>query len=383
LERLVPLAKKRVLILSSDYGFGHLSAAKAVSAALEAQDSSVEVRIANPMKHEMTPDILRDIQDLYDESSKQQGLYELLYKISDTSLYAAATNTAVGAMLRDSVYSEIKEMQPHVIVSVHQDYLAALKSLYEAAGFKIPIVTVITDLTTIHRRWYSRISSMTVVPTDAGYNLAVEHGLREDRIKQIGIPVHPRFVNESRSQAELIKELGWYPDKRVILVVGSKRVSNLTENLRGINHANLDIQLVLVAGGDDKLHREFMNTAWHLPTHIYNYVSDLPAFMHASDIVISKAGGLIVAETLACKKPILITDVIEGQETGNSLYVLEHGAGERAFNPLDVLETVYHWLMNDAEILKIRSQKAAALGRPQAAFEIADLVLSLVEKQKK
>jgi 1,2-diacylglycerol 3-beta-galactosyltransferase len=377
------LAKKRVLILTSDFGFGHLSAAKAVAAALEIQDENVEVRIANPVNNEMTMDILRNIQDMYDESSKQQGLYELLYKISDTGLAAMATNTTVGAMLRDSVYSEIKEVQPHVIVSVHQDYLAALKSLYEAAGFKIPIVTVITDLTTIHRRWYNRISSMTVVPTEVGFNLAVEHGLNENRVKQIGIPVHPRFINEKRSQAELIKELAWFPDKRVILVVGSKRVSNLTENLRGLNHANLDAQLVLVAGGDDKLHREFMNTAWHLPTHIYNYVSDIPAFMHAADIVISKAGGLIVAETLACAKPILITDVIEGQETGNSLYVLENGAGERAFNPLDVLETVYHWLMNDGEILKIRSQKAAALGRPQAAFEIADLVLALAEKQKK
>jgi processive 1,2-diacylglycerol beta-glucosyltransferase len=220
------LANKRVLILTSDMGFGHLSAAKAVAAALELQDSSVEVRVANPVQHEMTLDILRDIQDLYDESSKQQGLYELLYKISDTPLAAMATNTTVGAMLRDSVYSEIKDMQPHVIVSVHQDYLAALKSLYEAAGFKIPIVTVITDLTTIHRRWYNRISNITVVPTEIGFNLAVEHGLREEKVKQIGIPVHPKFINESRTQAELIKELGWFPDKRVILVVGSKRVSD-------------------------------------------------------------------------------------------------------------------------------------------------------------
>jgi 1,2-diacylglycerol 3-beta-galactosyltransferase len=377
------LANKRVLILTSDMGFGHISAAKAVAAALEQQDSSVEVRMANPVQHEMTLDILRDIQELYDESSKQQALYELLYKISDTGPIALGTNMAVGAMLRDSVYSEIKEMQPHVIVTVHNDYLAALKSLYEAAGFKIPIVTVITDLTTIHRRWYNRISTITVVPTEVGYNLAVEHGLREDKVKQIGIPVHPKLLEENRTQAELIKTLGWFPDKRVILVVGSKRVSNLSENLRGLNHSNLDAQLVLIAGGDDKLHREFMNTAWHLPTHIYNYVSDMPAFLHAADIVVSKAGGLIVSEALACGKPMLITDVIEGQETGNALYVLEHGAGERAFNPLDVLETVFHWLMNDGEILKIRSQKAAALGRPRAAFEIADLVLQLAEKQKK
>ena len=87
---------------------------------------------------------------------------------------------------------------------------------------------------------------------------------------------------------------------------------------------------------------------------------------------------MIVSETLALGKPILITDVIEGQETGNAMYVLENGAGDRAFTPIDVLETVFHWLNDDGKLLKVRSEKAAAVGRPRAAYDIADVVMELM-----
>jgi UDP-N-acetylglucosamine:LPS N-acetylglucosamine transferase len=140
----------------------------------------------------------------------------------------------------------------------------------------------------------------------------------------------------------------------------------------------LDAQLVLIAGGDKDLYNEFRSTTWHLPTHIYNYTDQMPAFIHASDIVISKAGGLIASETLACGKPMLITDVIEGQETGNAEYVVEHGAGARTFTAIEALETVYHWLMNDKEMLQLRAEKARELGRPRAAYDIAEVVQDLL-----
>jgi 1,2-diacylglycerol 3-beta-galactosyltransferase len=359
-------------------GFGHESAAKALAAALEEND--VQVTIANPTERNETPDILRDIWGMYDQTAKREGLYEFIYKLSDTELASMATNSAVGVMMRDAVYSTIEEAKPDLIVSVHEDFLAPLKSLYELAGFKIPIVTIITDLTTIHRRWFNSISDITVVPTDKGYRLALTHGMKSAKVRKIGIPVHPDLVNETRSPQEIRKLLGWDADKTTLLVVGSKRVGNLVENLRGLNHSNLDLQLILVAGGDEELYREFQSITWHLPTYIYNYTEEIPAFIHAADVVISKAGGLIVSETLACGKPILITDVIEGQETGNADYVVENGAGMRAFTPLEVLETLYHWLMNDKELLSLRASNATQLGRPRAAYEIADVLLELISK---
>lgn len=373
------MAKKQVLIMITSLGFGHTSAANAISEALNSKHNNVDVTIVNPATHDMAPDLLKDIHDLYDESSKREGLYEILYKISDTGLAAMATDSAVSALLRDAVYSVIDEHKPDVIVCVHQDYLAPLKSLYEMAGFTMPIITVITDLTTIHRRWFNRISDITVVPTDIGYKLALDNGIREAKVKQIGIPVNPKIADETRPADEIRHELGWDLNKKTIIVVGSKRVSDLVDNLRGLNHSALDIQLVLIAGGDEKLYKSFKQTEWHIPVHIYNYVDNIPTMIKASDIVISKAGGLIVSETLACGKPLLITDVIEGQETGNAMYVLNNKAGDRAFEPLDVLEVVYHWLDDDNKMLNFRSEKAREIGRPNAAYDIADIVVNLAE----
>ncbi|MGJ3239185.1 MAG: MGDG synthase family glycosyltransferase [Anaerolineae bacterium] len=373
------MAKKRVLIMTSKLGFGHMSAANAIAAALDTEHPDVEVTITNPAQREDSSDLLKDIHGLYDESSKREGLYEFLYKLSDTGIAAAATNSAVAVMLRDAVYKTIEEYQPDVIVVVHEDYLAPLKSIYEMGGFKIPIVTVITDLTTIHRRWFSQVSKVTVVPTEQGAKLASDHGLLKSKMRQIGVPVTPAIVQETRSTAEIRQELGWDADKTVALVVGSKRVSNLVENLHAVNHSGLDVQLALVAGGDDKLYWKFQQTDWHLPVSIYNYVDNIPAMIKASDLVISKAGGLIVSESLAAGKPILITDVIEGQETGNANYVIEKGVGDKALNALDVLETLYHWLQDDRRILTIRAEKARAIGQPRAAFEIAELVLELAD----
>jgi UDP-N-acetylglucosamine:LPS N-acetylglucosamine transferase len=75
--------------------------------------------------------------------------------------------------------------------------------------------------------------------------------------------------------------------------------------------------------------------------------------------------------------PIMLIDVIEGQETGNAEFVVDNGAGEVARMPLDMLQTLYHWLSNDTELLQTRAHHARKVGRPQAADEIAELAWTL------
>ena len=58
-----------------------------------------------------------------------------------------------------------------------------------------------------------------------------------------------------------------------------------------LNHAGLQLQFVLVAGGDEDLYARFKATEWHSVTQIYNYTDQMPQFMHASDLIIGKAGG--------------------------------------------------------------------------------------------
>jgi 1,2-diacylglycerol 3-beta-galactosyltransferase len=136
----------------------------------------------------------------------------------------------------------------------------------------------------------------------------------------------------------------------------------------------LPIQLAVVAGGDDELYERLHEIEWHVATHLYNFVENMPTLMGAADAIVCKAGGLIVTESLASGLPMLLIDVLPGQETGNARYVIEGGAGELVDDPLDALETVYHWLEKDGALLAERANRARELGRPEASHSIAELV---------
>ena len=183
-------------------------------------------------------------------------------------------------------------------------------------------------------------------------------GLEPEKVVVTGIPVHPNLANENREPAAVRAGLGWPAGLRSVIVVGGKRVKNLGGILRAFNHSGLPLQLTIVAGGDDAQYREFQSVEWHQPARVLNFVDNMPQLMHASDFIVCKAGGLIVTESLACGLPILLTDYIEGQETGNVRYVTEGGAGELVRNPLDALETVSHWLADGGEMLARRSRNA-------------------------
>jgi 1,2-diacylglycerol 3-beta-galactosyltransferase len=197
--------------------------------------------------------------------------------------------------------------------------------------------------------------------------------LAEDQIRITGIPVDPALVNERRTQAGVRAELGLEPDRATLLAVGSKRIRKFLDPLRAINHSGLPLQLIAVAGGDRELLLQLQAVEWHLPTRVFGYVEEMSPLMRAADCLLSKAGGLIVSESLACGLPMLVVDVLPGQEDGNAAFVVDGGAGERGDNPIEVLEIMAHWMRDGGALLSQRAENAKRLGRPRAAFDVADL----------
>jgi processive 1,2-diacylglycerol beta-glucosyltransferase len=101
------------------------------------------------------------------------------------------------------------------------------------------------------------------------------------------------------------------------------------------------------------------------------YVDDLVA---ASDLVITKSGGLIVSEVLARGTPMIIVDPIPGQEEWNADFVVGMGAGIQLRMPETVPHAVIDMLAQPERLALMRAQ-ALRVGRPRAAHEIVDLVL--------
>lgn len=375
------IARRRILILTADAGFGHRSAANAIADALhELAGDQAQADVVNALEHPRVPRLLRDSQTDYDRLVKQAPeLYQLGYLATDQPITSLIFESAVILMLYEALRDTLNTYDPEAIVNTWPLYQAPLSALFRLNGRSAALITVVTDLVSVHRVWFNNVSDQIVVPTQEAYDLAVKSGVRDDKIRLIGVPVSPALSKDEGPKDALRARLGWRPDLTTILAIGSARTPGLGEMLRGLNHSGLPIQLVVSAGGDDELDHALRATEWHVPAHLYRFVDQMPTFMHAADAIICKAGGLITTESLACGLPIIFIEALPGQEEGNARYVLEGGAGVMAESPLDVLEHVCHWLQAEGKELAAFAARARRLGNPRAAYEVAQMALTAAE----
>jgi 1,2-diacylglycerol 3-beta-galactosyltransferase len=367
---------KQILILMADFGYGHRSASNAISEALqEIHGQECVVEIVNLFDDPHIPPFMRRDQANYDRLVREMPeLYQLGYRVSDRQAVSTLIRSTATLLLFNALRETIHQHQPDVIVCTYPIYPPILSAIFAREKYTIPVLSVVTDLATVHKLWFHPSVDLCLVPTQTVYDLAINAGLPPEKVKITGIPVHPALAKGRQDQTSIRLELGWRTDLFTVLVVGSKRVGNLYDSLRVLNHSGLPLQLALVAGGDNKLFQRLEETEWHLETHLYNFVTDMATLLRAADCVLGKAGGLTVTEALACGLPLILVNVIPGQETGNAEYVISGQAGDLAQDPIEVLEVMSHWLDKDKELYNQRVQNAYHLGYPRAAYDVAKLV---------
>jgi 1,2-diacylglycerol 3-beta-galactosyltransferase len=381
-------ARKRILILTAEAGFGHRNAALAIEAAMQERygDSSITT-IANPLREAGSPSIFQTMaEERYDTLVQNEPiLYELGYRLSDGVATTALIEQVASALLHDPLKDLLDRHQPDVVVSTYPLYLEPLNFVFDRAGETLPSVSVVTDLVTVHALWFNPRVDLCVVPTEKARQKALRNSVPADRVHVTGLPVHPCFSAEKRPLTQIRTELGWRMDMPTALIVGSTRVANIPEIARLIDRSGLKVQLAIVTGGDEDLYAQLTAETWHGEVHIYGFVKNMPALIHASDLVVTKAGGLIVSETLACGRPLILCSAISGQETGNVEYVTSGGAGDWAPTPTDTLACLVRWLTPDEALsragttLSERTANARRLGRPQAAYAVVDLLWELAK----
>jgi len=348
---------KRILILTADAGMGHRSAAKAIKKALEIRHGDqCEILINNPLNHPKVPSIIHDSQSDYDEIVKNlPELYKLGYKMSDASLPVTLMEGGFTMLLLRVLRAILKETSPDLIILAYPMYLAPLKLIQQSSKRKVPIMTVVTDLVTVHQVWFNSVVTCCTVPT-------------KEQIIQTGIPVDPEILSlKQEGKSELRETLGWEREPTTLLVLGSPRIPSLTDIIQTLNYSGHDIQFALVTGGSDTLFDEFKAIEWQ---------------HRAADIILCKAGGLVVSESLASGLPLILVHAIPGQEKGNVDFVVDNDAGQLCQTPFEVLKTLAEWLRNDHETLRRVTNKAEKLGCADAAYKIAEQAFSILTSPK-
>jgi UDP-N-acetylglucosamine:LPS N-acetylglucosamine transferase len=367
---------KKILILTADAGFGHRSTANALCRAFELRyGDAAQVIIVNPLDEPGAPPFMRGAENDYDKLARDwPQFYKLGYKMSDLSLTTSVTEMTYVVLMYEVISQLMKQHDPDVVVITFPTYQYPVAAYRRLSGRDFPIVTVVTDLVSLQKMWFSQSVDLCLAPTQIAADLALERGLDRETVHVTGLPVNPALADAPPTRAEARRALGWPEEQFTVLAVGSKRVERLEDFTHVLNHAGFDLHLAAVAGGNEALYGALQAEEWHIPATIYDYVSNMPDLMHAADCIVSKAGGLIVTESLACGLPLFLTQVIPGQETGNARLVVEEGAGDLTLEPLAFLEGMAHWLADDARLYHRRAANARRLGKPEAAFAAADLI---------
>lgn len=319
----------KVLLAISDTGGGHRSAAVAISAALQAAGGEhVSCEILDMLQITGVP-VVRSSPRLYDRlSTRWLKFYNTGFRLTNNVRLVNILSQLVYLRARANTVRALRSIQPHLVVITHpltQRFIVAARRNYR---FPFRIITVVTDLVTLHASWTYPGVDLCIVPTDEGHALMQRRGMPPERMVRTGFPVHPKFTSYTCSQRESRRDLELEEDRFTILVtsggVGSGRVHDLVLDLERLYHNR---QILVVTGKNKHLYDELRAQRRSRHTHVYGFVNNMEALMAASDVVITKAGPGTLMEALIMRRPVLVTEAVGMQERGNIDFILDHKLG--------------------------------------------------------
>jgi 1,2-diacylglycerol 3-beta-galactosyltransferase len=374
----LPVKKPKIVFLFSDTGGGHRSAAEAI---IEALNIDFPDRFDFEMVdffHQYSPPPFNLAGPVYPTMSRMDQLWKFSFDVSNDADRMRVIYSMFWPYIRLSMYKLLEEHPCDLFVSVHPLINIPLLRAKKRRNNAKPYLIVVTDLVSTHSAWYTNDADLVIIPTQQAVKKAIRANIKPDKLKVIGLPVADRFCKPPGDKHALRKKLGWEINKTTLLLVGGgEGMGPLEEITRKINGTGMDVSMVVITGRNKKLKEKLENTRWDIPVHVYGFVTDMPDFMRAADVLLTKAGPGTISEALIAGLPIILYHRISGQEEGNVSYVIDEGAGVWAPETNDIVDTLKIWY-EQPELRAEAVNNARRLARPLAAREIARTIIQYI-----
>jgi 1,2-diacylglycerol 3-beta-galactosyltransferase len=380
----------RVLFLFSDTGGGHRTAAEAIGAALHRidRDGSVRSEMVDAFAACGIFPLREGIKSYGAMLNVQPSPYTALFHISNGRTRARIMTELGKPFIRRNFRELVERLQPTLVVSVHPLLNELARETIDAIGLRAPLVTVITDLVTIHHAWTTQaVADQYVVASAEAARVCITRGIPPQRVHDLGLPIRDGFA-PTDDPAAAKRALGLDPQRRVLLVMsggeGGGKIRSILRQVAGTARA-LNLQVVAICGRNEALRERLQALAPRFGPGavVLGFVSNVADHMRAADALLSKGGPGTIAEAAACGLPIIVCDYIPGQEAGNLAYVETRGAGIVALEARDVSETLRRFFGPDPAPLAQFKRDAIASARPHAADDIAKFLMSLLPERAK
>ncbi len=368
-----PAMKKRILILTASFGEGHNSAARGVRDGLARfGPDQAEVELRDPLAEAYGPlneFIRRAYLAVIDFASPLWGpIYRWFDRETDFDKQFERL-----VRLKSHLSALLDRFRPDVVVSTFPVYAYVFRRIQTEnssvfSGCKS--VVVVTDSITVNAAWYRCVADYFCVANEQSAAVLQKGGVASEKIKAFGFPVSPKFADLDEDRPQPCSNSG----RRLLYMINAAK-RGASELVRML--AKLDLHLTVTVGRDDGLRSDIEAAADGYPVRIVGWTKELPQLMHSSHLLIGKAGGATVQETIAAKCPMIINHVVAGQEEGNARLIVETNSGVIAQSPEEVVSHVQRAFDDDAKLWRVWVENISKLSRPRAAFDMAEFLLAL------
>jgi processive 1,2-diacylglycerol beta-glucosyltransferase len=358
---------KKILILTASFGEGHNAAARGIRDGLTRVAPNAEVEV-----HDLFAETYGALNELVRKAyltliNRWPRAWGSVYRWLDRKTTVDQDLGRFFSPVKNRFADLLARFQPDAVVSVFPPYPYMLTQILGPRR-SCQSVVVVTDSITVNAIWYRCSADYFLVPNEQSAAVVINGGVAPELIKTFGFPVSPKF-------ADLAQDRPPPPEstRQVLYMInaGTKRAPELVSKL-----LDLDIELTVTVGRDDRLRRIIEASANNRKIDIVGWTDDLPRMLGASHLLIGKAGGATVQETIAARCPMIINHVVSGQEEGNAQLLVQTNSGVLAHSPNEVIAHVQRAFADNAKQWREWETNISKLSRPRASLDVAEFLLS-------
>lgn len=361
----------KIIIAYASVGAGHLKAAEAIYHYLTQRREGINVRIVNGLNE----------ANLIFRWGYIHG-YNFLIKDALflwTCVYGLTSIKALRPFIRPIVslinYLSTKKFarllireSPDFIISTH--FLPAEIAAYLKRIKRInsKTITVITDFG-VHPFWITKGTDIYIVASSFTKELLVKEGVSSENIKETGIPIDLKFTEDYDKYA-LYRKFNLLQNKFTLLIMtGSFGIGPIEET---VDLLHQDMQILVICARNNWLYRKLKNKNYP-NVKIFGFVNNIEELMTVSDVMVTKPGGLTIAELLSMTLVPIFVSVIPGQEKINAQILENLDIGISAKDAPDIKVKVLDYKEHPEKLDNVR-EKIKQIRKPFATQELYNVI---------
>lgn len=355
-----------ILILTGRFGLGHYSTSLSLKQEIQKQIDDANIHIVDIVDYiapKLNGVVYSGFNIIVRRASK---LYNFLYK--NTTDFDFSMNMPFPNIFIEKIEELIYKDEPDIIISTLPFCSRVISQYKTRTGSNLPLITCITDIS-VHNEWINPETNIYLVATEKVKANLIENGIKDDNIIIIGIPVKDQFKNILIDENKFNRYT-----KNLLIMGGGLGLIPLGKNFYSRLNKTRNLNTTVIMGHNEKAYNKLVGKYGNI--QVVGYTNKVHEYMANADLIISKAGGITVFESIYAELPILALCPFLEQERNNAYFIEEKNIGEVLWDKNeDIVERALKLLNNDIRLMIMEENMR------QIKYNIDDnLILDIIDK---